>query len=168
MTDAWWPLFLYKNRLLYLFPSIFRKKIKKSDCEKLHPFYFFDSKRGKFMFFSIGYDEQFFLSPECYFFPNRVTPVTNIFKSIWTKNSCNKKFILIIFNTWSSLSQIKSTVKTSLNSVLFHTSYLQNKRSDPPPPPPNFFASLAWVGHYLTAGHMATSDMHSHKKWGQN
>ena len=41
-------------------------------------------------------------------------------------------FIFIIFNTWSNLSQIKSTVKTSINTVLFCTGYLKKEHGDPP------------------------------------
>ena len=39
--------------------------------------------------------------------------------------------IFIIFYTWSSLSQIEKTVKTSINTTVFRTGHLENELSDP-------------------------------------
>ena len=76
--------------------------------------------------------------PECYFYQMewyqlQIFYLIGLFKSIQIKSACNTSLVWIhYFNTWSNLSQIESTVKTSINTMVFHISYLENERGDPP------------------------------------
>ena len=65
-----------------------------------------------------------------------MTPVTKIyligfFTSITNQKCLLHQFIFIIFNTWSSLSQMESTVKISINTAVFRIGYFENELGDP-------------------------------------
>lgn len=129
------PLFSLQKSSPLLILFIFRKIQKKSDREKLYIFQFFDSKRSKFTPFATGYDRQFSIQDVIFTKWNDTSYkyLLNRLVSVNTNIKCLlQQFIFIAFNTWRSPSQIKSTVKTSINTVVFRTGYLEKERCDPP------------------------------------
>ena len=66
-----------------------------------------------------------------------MAPVTNIyliglFELMRTpKTFLQQLYFIIVFNTWSNVNQIESTVKASINTAVFRTGYLENERGDP-------------------------------------
>ena len=118
------PFFLYKNPSPFLIPLVFFTKLEKNWPWEVIYFLVFPTQKGA----NLHLLHQ----------NNGMTPVTNIylislFKSILPKNACyTSLFSLFLTCTWSNLSQIKSTVKTSINTAVFCTGYLENKCGDTP------------------------------------
>ena len=129
------PHFSFQKLSPLLIPLIFRN-IRKNLTVRSYQFFSFLTPKGAHLRLSwVGKTNHF--SSRMLFLPNGMTPVPSIYligllSQYKPKMLGRQVYFFVIFNIWSNLSQMESTIKTSINTVVFGTGYLENEHGDPP------------------------------------